>query len=73
MFQRLILDDSAALFTLAAFITAASIFGSITWRAVRMNRAQTEKFEQLPFETETPAAVQNQVPASGTERSTLNL
>ncbi len=67
MFQRLILEDSAALFTLAAFITAASIFVSITWRAVRMNRAQTEKFENLPFDTETPAAS-----ATETERPTFN-
>ena len=40
MFQRLILEDSAALFTLAAFITTASIFLSVSWRALRMNRSQ---------------------------------
>lgn len=57
MFKRLILEDSAALFTLAAFITAASIFVSVSWRALRMGPAQTEKFEHLPFETETPAAI----------------
>jgi hypothetical protein len=68
MFRRLILEDSAALFTIAAFITASSIFVAITWRALRMSRTQTEKFEHLPFDTETPAAA-----AGGQERSTLNV
>ena len=39
MFKRLIFDDSAALFTLTAFITAVSILVSIGWRALRMKRA----------------------------------
>ena len=56
MFKRLLLDDSAALFTLAAFITAASIYVAFTWRAIRMKRSQLEHFENLPFETETPSA-----------------
>jgi hypothetical protein len=56
MFRRLIFEDSAALFTLAAFITAVSIYVSITWRALRMKRPQIERFEQLPFESDTPAA-----------------
>ena len=64
MFKRLILEDSAALFTLAAFITTASIFLSVSWRAFRMSRTLREKFEGLPFETPTPAA--------GGERPTLN-
>jgi hypothetical protein len=68
MFRRLILEDSAALFTLAAFITAASIFVAITWRALHMDRAQTAKFEHLPFDTETPAASETE-----TERPTLNV
>jgi hypothetical protein len=67
MFKRLILEDSAAWFTVAAFITAASIFVALTWRAVRMNRSQTAKFEHLPFDTETPAA-----PSASAERPTLN-
>jgi hypothetical protein len=56
MFQRLIYEDSAALFTIAAFITAASIYGTIGWRAVRMKRAQVERFANLPFATATPSA-----------------
>lgn len=56
MFRRLLLEDSAALFTLAAFITAVSIYVAIAWRAVRMKRPQVARFENLPFETETPAA-----------------
>ena len=56
MFRRLIFEDSAALFTLVAFITAVSIFVSITWRALRMKRPQLDHSEQLPFSTPTPAA-----------------
>jgi hypothetical protein len=56
MFRRLIFEDSAAWFTLVAFITAVSIFGSISWRALRMKRPQLAHFENLPFATSTPAA-----------------
>jgi hypothetical protein len=57
MFRRLVLEDSAALFTFAAFLTAASIFLATSWRALRMKRPQVERFENLPFETPTPEAV----------------
>ena len=56
MFRRLIFEDSAALFTIVAFITAVSIFVMVAWRALRMKRPQVERFAQLPFATETPAA-----------------
>ena len=56
MFRRLLLEDSAAIFTFAAFITATSIFCAITWRALRMRRPQVEYFENLPFITATPPA-----------------
>jgi hypothetical protein len=53
MFKRLILEDSASLYVITAFVTAATIFVTITWRAIRMPRAQVEKFAQLPFTTDT--------------------
>ncbi len=56
MFKHLLLDESTALFTLVAFITAASIYLTIGWRALRMKRPQIERFENLPFETATPSA-----------------
>ena len=56
MFKRLILEDSAALFTIIAFITAVSIFVTISWRALRMKRPQLAHFENLPFSTPTPSA-----------------
>lgn len=56
MFRRLMLEDNAALFTIVAFITAVSIFVTITWRALRMRRPQLEQFANLPFRTPTPAA-----------------
>jgi hypothetical protein len=65
MFRRLILEDHAAIYTIAAFITAASIFGAFLWRALRMQRPQIERFENLPFATATPASV---APRPGDER-----
>ncbi len=56
MFRRLILEDHAAIFTLTAFITAASIYVAFAWRALRMKRPQLERFENLPFASQTPAA-----------------
>ena len=56
MFRRLILEDSAALFTVVAFITAASIYLTIGWRALRMTRPQLAHLERLPFATATPSA-----------------
>lgn len=56
MFKRLVLEDSAALFTLVAFITASSIYLAIGWRALRMKRPVLARFENLPFETATPSA-----------------
>lgn len=56
MFRRLILEDTAALYTLAAFATAFSIYVTCAWRALRMSPGTTERFENLPFATATPPA-----------------
>lgn len=52
MFKRLLLDDSAALYVITAFVTAATIYVVISWRAVRMPRAQVRRFADLPFAAE---------------------
>lgn len=56
MFRRLVFENTAALFTLVAFITAVSIYVTFAWRALRMKRPQVARFENLPFETATPSA-----------------
>lgn len=56
MFRRLVFENSAALFTIVAFITAASIYVAFAWRALRMKRPQLARFENMPFDTATPAA-----------------
>ena len=56
MFRRLALENSAAIFTIAAFITASTIYVAIAWRALRMKRPLVEQFENLPFQTATPSA-----------------
>ena len=56
MFRRLVFENSAALFTIVAFITASSIYATFAWRALRMKRPQIARFAQLPFDTPTPSA-----------------
>jgi hypothetical protein len=56
MFRRLVFENSAALFTIAAFLTAASIYVMFTWRALRMKRPQVSRIENLPFDIATPSA-----------------
>ena len=56
MFRRLVFEDSAALFTIVAFITAVSIYVAFTWRALRMKRPQLARLENLPFDPATPSA-----------------
>lgn len=52
MFKRLLLEDSSVWYVLTAFVTAATIFGAITWRALRMPRTQADQFANLPFTTD---------------------
>ena len=56
MFERIFLPDSTALYTIAAFSVASSIFLTVAWRAIKMKGVQVERFENLPFETPTPAS-----------------
>ncbi|MCE2860925.1 MAG: hypothetical protein RIR76_3425 [Verrucomicrobiota bacterium] len=63
MFRRLAFDNSAALFTFAAFLTAVSIYVAVIWRALRMKRPQVAAFENLPFVTPTPSARHEPRPA----------
>jgi hypothetical protein len=50
MFRRLILDHWMSIFTLTAFSTALSIYLACAWSALRMPRAQRERFARLPLE-----------------------
>jgi hypothetical protein len=54
MLERMFIPDTTAIFTIAAFAVASSIFLAVAWRAVRMRPHQLDRFSQLPFETPTP-------------------
>ena len=56
MFHRLIFDDWVVIFPLIAFITAVSVYVSLTWRALRMRPTQINHFARLPFNDE-PSSV----------------
>ncbi len=49
MFRRLIFEDWVMIFPLVAFITASTIYLTITWRALRMKRPQIDQMASLPF------------------------
>ncbi len=55
MFRRLLLEDSAAIFTIVAFVTAAAIFAYITWRALRLPRQRSDQLAHLPFNSDSAA------------------
>jgi hypothetical protein len=52
MFHRLLFDDWVVIFPLVAFITAVSVYVTLTWRALKMRPAQLNHFENLPFNDE---------------------
>jgi len=49
MFRRLILEHWTSIFTLAAFVTALSVYLTACFRALCMRRGQIERFAALPF------------------------
>ena len=52
MFRRLFFENWISLFSLIAFITALSVYVTIFYRAIWMNRKQIDRFSKLPFESE---------------------
>lgn len=56
MFKRLMLDDTTAIVTVVAFLTAATIYAGAVWRAFRMKRPQVERLASIPLaDDERPA------------------
>jgi hypothetical protein len=49
MFRRLILEHWMSIFTLTAFVTALSIYCTISFRALRMSKGQREHLANLPL------------------------
>lgn len=49
MFRRLILEHWTSIFTLAAFVTALSVYITVCIGALRMRRGQIERFAALPL------------------------
>ena len=60
MFRRLFLEDWMSVFTLIAFVTALSVYVTLFFRALRMQRAQVNRFAQLPFDEERPGTSRNE-------------
>ncbi len=56
MFKRLVLENTTAIVTIAAFLTAASIYAAVLWRALRMGRPQLDRLARMPLQEETRPA-----------------
>jgi hypothetical protein len=57
MFRRLIIEDWTTIFTIVAFVTALSVYGTVFYRTLRMRSAQTDRLARLPLDdTEKNAA-----------------
>ncbi len=54
MFRRLIFENWVMIFPLVAFITASTIYFTITWRALRMKRSQIDQMANLPLVDDEP-------------------
>lgn len=53
MFRRLLLENWTSIFTLAAFITALTVYLTVCFRALRMRRGDLERFAALPLADQT--------------------
>lgn len=57
MFRRLLIEDWTAIFTLAAFVTALSVYVTIFYRTVRMRQSKADELAHIPFDDEpTPTS-----------------
>jgi len=54
MFQRVSYEAWQMVFPIVAFAVAATIFGAVIWRAIRMQRAQLDRLARLPLEDDAP-------------------
>ena len=53
MFHRVLLDHWMAIFPLVAFLTAATVYTYITYKALRMRKPQIDHLANLPFDDRT--------------------
>lgn len=56
MFRRIIIEQWTVIFTIIAFITAASIYLTCVWRTWRMRRPDIARMAELPFTDDPPAS-----------------
>ncbi|HVW22151.1 MAG TPA: hypothetical protein VHC86_13130 [Opitutaceae bacterium] len=56
MLQRLVTGNPQAICTVLAFAFAASIFFAMAWRALRMDRARSDRLARLPFDSSPETA-----------------
>jgi hypothetical protein len=54
MFRRILLDHWMSIFPLVSFVVAASIYGWISVKAIRMRGEQVDRFALLPFNEDLP-------------------
>lgn len=53
MFKRIILGEYAGIFAIVAFAVTAAIFLWFVWRAYGMRQEQSDRFANLPFNSDS--------------------
>ena len=64
MFRRILIEDWTTIFTLAAFVTVASIYLTMLYRTVRLRRSEVEELSQMPLADDSGAVTQNSTSTS---------
>ncbi len=64
MFRRILIEDWTTIFTLAAFVTVASIYLTMLYRTVRLRRSQVEELSQMPLADDAGSVAQNSASSS---------
>jgi hypothetical protein len=60
VFQRVIYQDWQLVFPIVAFAAAAAVFAIVVVRAIRMKRAELDRFARMPLEEESPATARHE-------------
>jgi len=60
MFERITYADWLVVFPIVAFVVASAIFGALSWRALRMRRADVERFARLPLQDDSDPAFRHE-------------
>lgn len=63
MFRRILIEDWTTIFTLAAFVTVASIYLTMLYRTLRLRRSRVDELSHMPLEDDSGSVASNSASA----------